>query len=116
VEDCKALTDFTRALEQDPDWAWTAAARGHVQRRQGVLAEALADFDLAIRSDPSYISAYLGRAEVYAAQQVPDRALADYRQVLRLTTNPLVRQVVEQQIATIEAAHRRGGWRGWFRR
>jgi tetratricopeptide (TPR) repeat protein len=111
-----ARADFTRALELDPDWAWAAATRGHVQLRQGALPQALADFDLAIRSDPSYISAYLGRAEVYAAQHDPERALADYRHVLRLTTNPRVRQMVEQQIAALEAARRRTGWRGWFRR
>ena len=49
----EALADFTRAIELDPEDAWTIASRGETYRLMGRYDEALADFTRAIELDPT---------------------------------------------------------------
>ena len=63
-----ALTDYTRAIELDPNYASAYSARGVVKDRKGDLKGVLADFNQASELEPKYATAYVERAEIKIAR------------------------------------------------
>ena len=61
----EALTDFTRAIELDPDYKLAIANRGLTYRLMERYDEALTDFTRAIELDPDYKWAIASRGETY---------------------------------------------------
>jgi tetratricopeptide (TPR) repeat protein len=74
----KALADFDRAIELDPDYSWIIARRGETCRQMGRYEEALADFDCVIELDPDYAWAIAGRGETHRQMGRCQEALADF--------------------------------------
>ncbi len=82
-----ALSDFTRAVELNGNFAAAYLSRGLIYARQakdGVSDRAVADFSQAIRVDPAYALAYANRAWQYSRAKEYDLALLDCVKVISL--------------------------------
>jgi tetratricopeptide (TPR) repeat protein len=80
----KAIADFNRALEQDPQFASALTNRGEMLRLKGDLERAFADFTQALKVDPKHAPAFLNRGRVFRLKGRIDRALNDFTQAHRL--------------------------------
>jgi tetratricopeptide (TPR) repeat protein len=82
--DDRALADFTRAIELDPQTADWYFGRGMRYADAGADAEALADFTQAVTLSPQTGAYYYERGQVY--RRLGDRAAArrDFAQVVAL--------------------------------
>jgi tetratricopeptide (TPR) repeat protein len=67
----RAIADYSRAIEIDPDYAAAYARRGWVFLKTDELARAAADFDKALKLEPGNAYAQSGRAQVYQRQNKP---------------------------------------------
>lgn len=61
----EALSDFDRAIELDPNYAWAIAHRGETYYLMKLYDEALADFERAIELNPDYTWAIAHRGVTY---------------------------------------------------
>ncbi|GHV79053.1 hypothetical protein AGMMS49944_08440 [Spirochaetia bacterium] len=83
----KAIEDYTRAINIDPNLAYAYCNRGNAYGENGDYEKAIADYTRAINIDPEYTLAYINRGEVYTHQGEYDSAIDDYIQALRLDPN-----------------------------
>ena len=81
----KATTDFSRALEIDPNYAKAYHLRGLARELAGEDDEAHKDFTKAIEVDPEYGAAYYSRATLLTKMKQEDAASADMKMVTHLT-------------------------------
>lgn len=83
-----AISDFTRAVEINPNYAAAFIARGvSYARLTGPgkpSEEAIADYTQAIRVDPTYALAYSNRAGQYNMKEKYDLAVADATKAIEL--------------------------------
>jgi tetratricopeptide (TPR) repeat protein len=93
-----AITEFTQAIEQEPEDATLYYARGSAYYERYNTAytandpeadgedfnRAITDFTQAIELDPRYAAAYNYRALAYAAFDMHGQALADYNMAIDL--------------------------------
>ncbi len=82
-----AMSDFTRAIELNGDFAAAYLNRGLVYARLakgGVSDRAVEDFGQAIRVDSAYALAYVHRAWQYGQKREFDLAIADCVKVMAL--------------------------------
>ncbi|MGD9502463.1 MAG: tetratricopeptide repeat protein [Methyloceanibacter sp.] len=84
-----AISDFSEAIELDPDEPVAYNNRGAALRQTGERDKALADLDQAIKLDPNYASAFNNRGLVYADRREYDRAIQDLSQAIALDSNYL---------------------------
>ena len=79
-----AVTDFDRAIQLEPDYAYAYICRGNAKRKLEQYFAAIADYDKAIRLKPDDATAYdnRGRAKHYLGQSFVD--IADYDKAIRL--------------------------------
>lgn len=80
----KAIADFNRALELEPQFASAFTNRGEMFRLKGDLDRAFADFTQALRVDAKHAPAFLNRGRVFRLKGRIDRALNDFTQAHRL--------------------------------
>ena len=80
----KALADFDRAIDLDPQYAGAIALRGETYRLMGEYDKALADFDRAIELEPSLNWAIALRGETYRQMGEHARALAEFDRAIEL--------------------------------
>ena len=80
----KALADFNRAIELNPQGAAAHYNRGVVLNGLGHHEEALADFTRAIEFNPQYAEAYLNRGVVLNDLGRRGEALADHTRAIEL--------------------------------
>ncbi len=81
----KAMADFDKAIEDDPNNADAYYARGFAFLSHGdAMLKAVADFNKAIELNPKYASAYLMRGRAYEALGEMDKAKADRAKALEL--------------------------------
>jgi tetratricopeptide (TPR) repeat protein len=80
----KAIADYTRAIESNPNDATAYGKRGSLRRKKGDLDGALADFNRALELNQSLAGAYYGRGMVEKAHGDFDRAIADFNKVIEL--------------------------------
>jgi tetratricopeptide (TPR) repeat protein len=80
----KAIADFNRALELDPNFASALCNRGEMLRLKGDYEGAFADFTQALKVDPKHAPALVNRGRVYRVKGRIDRALQDFTQANRL--------------------------------
>jgi tetratricopeptide (TPR) repeat protein len=87
----QALSDFSRAIELDPDSAGGYHGRGTVHATMGDDTLALADYSKAIDLDPNCVEAYRGRSSSYDRIGDKDRSAADAAKAksLRIPFTPL---------------------------
>ena len=80
----RALADFNKAIELNPDYAEAYGERGAAYGAKGDYGQAIADLDKAIQLKPDYVDAYVGRGDVYKFKGDFGRALADFNTAIQL--------------------------------
>ena len=82
----KALADFNRAIELEPDRASGYQGRANALNTLQRYREALQDYDIAIELDPGpgLANAYVNRAVAYSHLGENKKAIADYEKGLEL--------------------------------
>lgn len=78
-----AISDFTKAVALDPQWAWPYVARGHSYAAKKDFKNAFADQEKAIKIEPSHVT-YVGRAIDLIEAGAFDLAMKDIDEALRL--------------------------------
>ena len=73
----QAISDYTKAIEIDPNLPGVYFNRGSIYDNQGNLPQAISDYTKAIEIDPNYVSAYYDRANVYYKLKEYDLAWVD---------------------------------------
>jgi tetratricopeptide (TPR) repeat protein len=84
-----AITQYTKALEIDPDVAEAYDRRGTAYYQKGDLDHALPDFNQALTLDPRSSDAFLHRALVHMARGFYDLAVVDFNMSLDIQPNVL---------------------------
>jgi tetratricopeptide (TPR) repeat protein len=80
----KAITEYTKALELDPDCQDACKCRGDCYLETGKLDEALADLNKAVRLDTGDAFAFSYRGQVYQKKGVSYKALDDFNKAIKL--------------------------------
>jgi tetratricopeptide (TPR) repeat protein len=90
--DCdKAIADYTRGIEVNPDFAEAYNNRAYVYMVKKDYAAALPDLDHALQLRPNYVNALMNRGDIYNYYYEIDyeRAVADYNRVLSIDPNAM---------------------------
>ncbi len=74
-----AIADLTRAIEMDPDYAFSYGRRGEAFLNQGNFERAIADLSTAISMKPKYFMPRYHRAFAHVRTGDQKRALADFQ-------------------------------------
>ncbi len=72
-----AEAEFSKAVQEEPDWAIAYNNRGLARLKQNKTMGAIDDFTFAIELDDSYVAPFLNRAKGYATQKEWAKARAD---------------------------------------
>ncbi len=80
----KALVDYSKAIELDPDNAEYVVNRGATYAKLGNMQGALEDFSRALQLNPSFANIYLNRSVIYNQGGNWSAALADIDKYLEL--------------------------------
>ncbi|RPJ06294.1 MAG: tetratricopeptide repeat protein, partial [Spirochaetaceae bacterium] len=83
-DDKGALDDLNKAIELDPEYAYSYYDRGRVYMDLGEKDKALAEFTTGIKKDPDIFILYVMRAGLYEEKNQNEQAIADYQKVLQL--------------------------------
>jgi tetratricopeptide (TPR) repeat protein len=89
-----AVSDFSKAIEKNPDFAEAYNNRGLVYAKQRDFIQAIADYTKAIALNPSFSAAYNNRGlayhnrgTVYGNQENFNQAVSDYNQAVKIDPN-----------------------------
>jgi tetratricopeptide (TPR) repeat protein len=83
-QDGEAISEYTKAIEIDPDFAEAYYARGFAYAHgQGEYGKAILDFTKAIVLAPTP-EAYIGRGAAYRQKDEIDRAIADFSTAIQM--------------------------------
>ena len=91
----KALEQYDKSIELNPDSAVAYNNRGHAKAVLGQHVEAIKDYDKAIRLNPDYALAYLNRGLAYLAVNQPEEARRDFE-----TARDLAQQADDENLAS----------------
>ena len=80
----KALADFNRAIEIDPQLAGGYLGRANTLNMMGRYGESIEDYDTVIEIDPKLANAYINRASAYSHLGEYEKAITDYEKGLEL--------------------------------
>ena len=80
----KALEDYNRAIEIDPQAAGGYLGLGNALNILGRYEEALVAYNRAISIDPKLANAYANRAIAYSHLKEYEKAIVDYEKCLQL--------------------------------
>ena len=80
----EALSDFNKAIELKPDFAYAYYNRGLIAMDENINDAALKDYSEAIRLYPGYVEAYLNRGIVYFNMHKLEESYGDYSNAIRL--------------------------------
>ena len=83
-QDDQALSDFTKAVEIDPQCAQAYNNRGWAYVKRGQYDRALSDFNKSTEIDPRFVEAYFCRAIVYFIVQEYDKSFLNVRKAQQL--------------------------------
>ena len=84
----KALENFNRAIQIDPQRAGGYLGRGNTYNVLGQYEAAIADYNIAISIKPDQAETYVNRAIAYSHLKEYEKAIADYEKCLQL--NPKI--------------------------
>ena len=85
----KAIMEYSKALEFDPNLYMGYVARSRLFKRKGEPHKALADLSRAIHLEPAVPGTYLWRGDIYLEQGDSLAARRDYQTALQLApANP----------------------------
>ena len=82
-----ALSDFTKAIELNPEYAGAYNNRGWAYYNLGEYKEAIADYDKAIELDPQDVQAYYNRGVARSALGDNQGAIANYNKAIELNAS-----------------------------
>lgn len=82
--DDKAISDFTKAIEIEPNCFTAYYYRGIRWEIKNELDKAISDYTKAIEIEPNYLYAYKYRASVYLRQGLQNKAYADFEKILEI--------------------------------
>ena len=80
----KAIEDFTKAIQYEPDHAEAYYHRGNSYVIKDEFDRAIEDCDKAIQLNPDAADAYLVRGNAYSSKGEIDFAIMDYSKAIRL--------------------------------
>jgi len=80
----KAIADFDRVIELQPDSAMGYVSRGNAYALKGDADYAISNYDRAIELQPNHTYIYLSRGSSYVLKRDYDRAIADYDRAIEL--------------------------------
>ena len=83
----KALSDFKRAIELDPNYVNAYNNRGIVLMNEKQNSKAVDDLSKAIELNPNLINAYINRGLIFLNENQNDKALDDFSKVILLDPN-----------------------------
>jgi tetratricopeptide (TPR) repeat protein len=83
----RAITEFTSAIQIDPNFADAYYLRGLTHSKKRDYDPAIADFNQAIRLNPNLVAAYYNRAYAYMQKSNFTQARADVNKALQLNPN-----------------------------
>jgi len=86
----RAITEFNRAIQLQPDYAGAYNRRGAAYGFKGDYDRAIADFDKAIQLQPDYAEALSGRGAAYLGKGDFDVAIADFDKAIQLQPDCVV--------------------------
>ena len=76
----KAIDNYTKAIELDPEFAFAYFNRGIAYTKSGEYQKAIDDYTKAIELNPEDANVYYTRGIVYAIQKLPTTACDDFCQ------------------------------------
>ena len=80
----QAISDFNRALDLNPDYAWVYGSRGVVYRTLRDYERAITDFGRAIELNPAYAWAFGSRGVTFHFLNDYERAIADFDRAIEI--------------------------------
>ena len=80
----KAISDFTKAIEIDPQFAQAYNNRGWVYVKKCQYDQALSDFNKSTEIDPGFVEAYFCRAIVYFIAEEYDKSFLNVMKAQQL--------------------------------
>jgi tetratricopeptide (TPR) repeat protein len=80
----QAVSDFTRAIEINPEHAEAYSNRGVAYVKKGDYDRAISDYNKALEIDPDYAQAYSNRGTAYTVKGDYDRAFSDFDRALKI--------------------------------
>jgi len=80
----EAISEFSKAIELDPDYALAYSSRCATYYRKGQYDQAIADCTEAILLDPNLAVAYYNRGLAYHERKEYDQAISDYTEAIQL--------------------------------
>jgi tetratricopeptide (TPR) repeat protein len=83
----KAIADYTKAIQLDPNFVKTYNNRAIMYLFKGDTDRAFSDFSQIIQRFPNDGAAYFNRGHIYSDKKDYDRAIVDYTEAIRLTPN-----------------------------
>ena len=83
----EAVTNFTKAIQIDPNDAMAYYNRGVAYADQKQYDRAIADYGKAIQIDPNYANAYNNRGIAYKNLKQYERAISDYGKAIQIDPN-----------------------------
>jgi len=84
----KVISDFTKAIELDPEVDYYYHARGLTYEFLKQYDKAISDYNKAIELNPANFIAYEARGRVYAFLKQYDKAMNDYNKIIELKLSP----------------------------
>ncbi|OYV81346.1 MAG: hypothetical protein B7Z73_18195, partial [Planctomycetia bacterium 21-64-5] len=95
-----ALTEFRRAVTEQPQDFWANYYRGRCAYRLALYPEALNSFCVCVALAPTHAECFYNRALTYAALDRPNAALRDYDRALQL--DPQLTAAAENRAALLQ--------------
>ncbi|MBF0503896.1 MAG: tetratricopeptide repeat protein [Candidatus Omnitrophica bacterium] len=83
----KAVSDYTKAIDIDPNITKAYNNRGVIYAELGYLTESIADFTMAIANNPNDAEAYNNRGHSYAKQGNLSDSIADFTHAIQINPN-----------------------------
>ena len=83
----QAISDYTKAIDINPDFAKAYDNRGAAYAQKGNLSGAISDFTMAIANNPNDAEAYNNRGHAYAKLGNYVQAISDYTKAIKINPN-----------------------------
>lgn len=80
----KAMADYSKAIEIDPNYTDAYYSRGNAWDNSGQFDKAIADYSRAIEINPKLTQAYYNRGAAYGKIGQPDLAIADCSKAIEI--------------------------------
>ncbi|MFX0202449.1 MAG: tetratricopeptide repeat protein [Candidatus Hodarchaeota archaeon] len=80
----RAITEYTKALEIDPQHGMTYFQRGNAHYKKGYFSQAIADYTKALELGPQHATLYFTRGTARYRKGDFDEAIADYTRALEI--------------------------------